>query len=43
VDHVGIVYDPVALDHVMNALDPANVTPARCTPVLPALGGPGLP
>jgi triacylglycerol esterase/lipase EstA (alpha/beta hydrolase family) len=43
VDHVGIVYDPVALDHVMNALDPANATPARCTAVLPVVGGPGLP
>lgn len=42
VDHVGIVYDPVALDHVMNALDPTHATPARCEAVLPAVGGPGL-
>ena len=41
-DHLGIVYDPIALDHVMNALDPAHAVPARCTAVLPGVGGPGL-
>ncbi len=40
VDHVGIVYDPIALRFAMNALDPALAVPPRCTAVLPVVGGP---
>jgi len=41
VDHVGIIYDAIALHDVLNALDPAAATPPACTLVLPALGGGG--
>jgi triacylglycerol esterase/lipase EstA (alpha/beta hydrolase family) len=36
-DHLGIIYDPVALHDVLNALDPAHATPAPCVLVLPVL------
>lgn len=39
VDHVGIIYDAIALHDVLNALDPAHATLPVCSPVLPALGG----
>ena len=29
-EHVGLIYDPVALKNVYNALDPANATPVGC-------------
>jgi hypothetical protein len=38
-DHLGIIYDQVALHLVRNALDPFHATPPPCTLVLPALGG----
>jgi triacylglycerol esterase/lipase EstA (alpha/beta hydrolase family) len=38
-DHLGIIYDPVALHDVLNALDPAHATPPICVPVFPVLGG----
>jgi len=38
-DHLGIIYDPVALHDVLNALDPAHATPTLCVPVFPVLGG----
>jgi triacylglycerol esterase/lipase EstA (alpha/beta hydrolase family) len=41
VDHVGIIYDAIALHDVLNALDPAGATAPACTLVLPALGGGG--
>jgi triacylglycerol esterase/lipase EstA (alpha/beta hydrolase family) len=41
VDHVGIIYDSIALHDVLNALDPAHATAPACTLVLPALGGGG--
>jgi triacylglycerol esterase/lipase EstA (alpha/beta hydrolase family) len=41
VDHVGIIYDAIALHDVLNALDPAGATPPACTLVLPAVGGGG--
>jgi hypothetical protein len=41
VDHVGIIYDAVALRDALNALDPAHATPPACTLVLPGLGGGG--
>lgn len=41
VDHVGIIYDAIALHDVLNALDPAHATPPACTLVLPGLGGGG--
>ena len=41
VDHVGIIYDAIALHDVLNALDPAGATSPACTLVLPALGGGG--
>ena len=37
-DHLGIIYDEVALHLVLNALDPLHATPAPCTVVLPGLG-----
>jgi triacylglycerol esterase/lipase EstA (alpha/beta hydrolase family) len=43
VDHVGIIYDAIALHDVLNALDPAGATAPACTLVLPALGGGGSP
>jgi triacylglycerol esterase/lipase EstA (alpha/beta hydrolase family) len=39
VDHIGIVYDHIALQDVLDALDPAHAHPAACTPVLPINGG----
>jgi triacylglycerol esterase/lipase EstA (alpha/beta hydrolase family) len=41
VDHLGIIYDAIALHDVLNALDPAGATPPACTVVLPGLGGGG--
>ncbi|HKT04091.1 MAG TPA: alpha/beta fold hydrolase [Rugosimonospora sp.] len=38
-DHLGIVYDQIALHDVLNALDPAHATSPLCTVVLPVLGG----
>jgi len=38
-DHLAIIYDRVALHHVVNALDPAHTTAAPCTLVLPGVGG----
>ncbi|GAB3482778.1 esterase/lipase family protein [Amycolatopsis cihanbeyliensis] len=35
VNHVGIVIDPNALGHVLNALDPANAAPVPCVPMQP--------
>lgn len=34
-EHVAVVYDPVALQHVLNALDPEHEQPVRCLPVPP--------
>ena len=39
VEHLGIIYDSIALQDVLNALDPAHATPPACTLVLPGLGG----
>jgi hypothetical protein len=41
VEHVGIIYDAIALHDVLNALGPAGATPPACMLVLPALGGGG--
>jgi triacylglycerol esterase/lipase EstA (alpha/beta hydrolase family) len=38
-DHLAVIYDPVALNDVLNALDPAHRVPVGCTLVLPVLGG----
>ncbi|MGH8984392.1 MAG: esterase/lipase family protein [Acidimicrobiia bacterium] len=38
-DHLAIIYDRVALHHVLNALDPTHATAAPCTLVLPGVGG----
>jgi triacylglycerol esterase/lipase EstA (alpha/beta hydrolase family) len=38
-DHLGIIYDQVALHDVLNALDPAHATKPPCVLVLPVLGG----
>jgi triacylglycerol esterase/lipase EstA (alpha/beta hydrolase family) len=38
-DHLAVIYDPMALNDVLNALDPANQVPVGCTLVLPVLGG----
>ncbi|MGE5288209.1 MAG: esterase/lipase family protein [Micromonosporaceae bacterium] len=38
-DHLGIIYDPVALHDVLNALDPAHATKPTCVLVFPVLGG----
>lgn len=37
-DHVGMIADPIALQDVLNALDPAHAVPPPCKPVLPAIG-----
>jgi triacylglycerol esterase/lipase EstA (alpha/beta hydrolase family) len=37
-DHLAIIYDPIALADVVNALDPAHATPPPCVPVAPVLG-----
>jgi triacylglycerol esterase/lipase EstA (alpha/beta hydrolase family) len=39
VEHIGIAYDHVALQDVVNALDPTHARPAACTLVLPVNGG----
>ena len=38
-DHLGIIYDQIALRLVMNALDPLRAVAPACVPVLPVLGG----
>ena len=38
-DHLAVIYDPMALNDVLNALDPAHPVPVGCTLVLPVLGG----
>ncbi|GAA1942753.1 lipase [Amycolatopsis minnesotensis] len=35
VNHMGIVVDPNAAGHVLNALDPAHAKPVPCTPMSP--------
>lgn len=35
VNHVGLVVDPNALGHVLNALDPAHAAPVPCVPMAP--------
>jgi triacylglycerol esterase/lipase EstA (alpha/beta hydrolase family) len=37
VGHVGIAFDPVALTHVLNALDPAHRVPVPCLYIPPGL------
>jgi triacylglycerol esterase/lipase EstA (alpha/beta hydrolase family) len=39
VDHIAITYDHIALQDVLNGLDPAHARQPACTPVLPLLGG----
>ncbi|MEV1290891.1 alpha/beta fold hydrolase [Pseudonocardia sp. NPDC049635] len=34
-EHVAVAFDPVALQHISNALDPVNAEPVRCFPVGP--------
>lgn len=34
-DHFGIPYDPIAIQHVLNSLDPATAKNPRCVPVPP--------
>ena len=41
VDHLGIIYDAIALGDVLDALDPAHAAAPPCRPVLPGLGGGG--
>jgi triacylglycerol esterase/lipase EstA (alpha/beta hydrolase family) len=38
-DHLAVIYDPMALNDVLNALNPAHQIPVGCTLVLPVLGG----
>ena len=38
-DHLGIIYDRIALRDVLNALDPSHAVRPPCTLVLPAVGG----
>lgn len=38
-DHLGVIYDQIALRDVMNALDPVHSVAPTCTVVLPVLGG----
>jgi triacylglycerol esterase/lipase EstA (alpha/beta hydrolase family) len=38
-DHLGIIYDRVALGDVLHALDPSTTDPNPCPVVLPVLGG----
>jgi triacylglycerol esterase/lipase EstA (alpha/beta hydrolase family) len=38
-EHVALAYDHIALQDVLNALDPAHTRRATCTPVLPFVGG----
>ena len=37
-DHFGILADPVAAAHVLNALDPSHPRRVPCVPVAPVLG-----
>ena len=37
-DHLAVIYDPIALHLVLNALDPAHATPPPCLFVPPFLG-----
>lgn len=39
VDHLASSYDSIALQDMLNALDPKHATPPRCTVVLPGVGG----
>jgi triacylglycerol esterase/lipase EstA (alpha/beta hydrolase family) len=39
VDHIAVTYDHIALQDVVNALDPTHAGAAVCTPVLPLAGG----
>ena len=39
VDHLASQYDSIALQDVLNALDPARATRPDCHPVLPGVGG----
>ncbi len=38
-EHLAIIYDHVALQDVLNALDPAEARPPKCSLVLPFIGG----
>ncbi len=38
-DHLGIIYDQIALQDVLNALDPAHAVSPPCVYVPPAIGG----
>ena len=38
-DHLSIIYDPIALQDVLNAFDPAHAQAPTCQLVLPGLGG----
>lgn len=38
-DHVALAFDHIALQEVLNALDPAHRATAPCTTVLPGVGG----
>jgi len=38
-DHLAVIYDPIALRDVLNALDPAHARRPWCTFVAPVLGG----
>ena len=40
-EHGGVAFDPIAIRNILNALDPANAQPPRCTVVLPYVGAPG--
>jgi triacylglycerol esterase/lipase EstA (alpha/beta hydrolase family) len=37
-DHLAVIYDPIALRDVLNALDPAHAVFPWCVPVFPVLG-----
>ncbi|MFP5021832.1 esterase/lipase family protein [Pseudonocardia phyllosphaerae] len=34
-EHIAVSYDPVTLQHIQNALDPAHAAPVRCVPFGP--------
>ena len=38
-DHIAVAFDHIALQYVLNALDPANARTPTCSTVLPAVGG----
>ncbi len=38
-EHISLAFDHIALQEVLNALDPAHRATAPCTPVLPGIGG----